>query len=111
MSRKRKPLNDSPARWKRIKKIYGLTREAYLKILQDQGGTCFVCERSPYEIRPRRHLAVDHDHKTGAIRGLLCFNCNHNVIGKLFRDNPRIAIRAVEYLQRKNNYGKIPDSM
>jgi len=61
------------ARAARLLKKYGLTVVQYQMILTIQGNTCAICERpqSPY-----RSLDVDHDHKTGRIRGLLCFLCN-----------------------------------
>jgi hypothetical protein len=111
MPKKRKPLSDSPARWKRIEKIYGLTKEDYQKILQDQRGICFICQRNPEQIKPRRHLAVDHCHTTGKIRGLLCFNCNHKLLGWYLRDNIATAKRIVEYLERTVSYGKINNNV
>jgi hypothetical protein len=104
----RKPLKDTKARWKRIEQKYGLTKEDYEAILQEQGGACFICRRTPYEIRPRRFLAVDHCHKTGRIRGLLCYSCNHRLIGYLIKDNIQMARRLVKYLSRKTDYGKVP---
>lgn len=107
--KKRKPLNDSPARWKRLRTTYGLTREDYYRILSEQNGVCYICERPPEAIRPRRHLAVDHDHKTGRIRGLLCFNCNHKLLGWIIRDNIGMVRRLLKYLTRRTTYGKIPE--
>jgi hypothetical protein len=112
MSRKplklRKPLNDSPARWKAIEKKFGLTREQYLDILRSQDGACFICQRTPAVIRPRRNLAVDHCHKTGRIRGLLCYACNHRLLGYLIKDDVEKAKRLLKYLTRKTDYGVIP---
>lgn len=51
---------------------YGISVEQYEAILRDQGGVCAICERPP----KTRRLHVDHDHKTGEIRGLLCYRCN-----------------------------------
>lgn len=104
----KKPLDDSPARWKRIKEKYGITREAYNEILQEQGGACFLCQRTPEQIRRRQNLAVDHDHDTGAIRGLLCYNCNHRVLPAI-RESVTYARRLVKYLSRKTSYGKVPE--
>lgn len=109
MPRKRKPLSDSPRRWKEIEKKYGLTREAYLSILAKQRGKCAICHRPPELIRPYRHLAVDHDHTTGRIRGLLCFVCNHKLLGWYIRDDVSKAKRLYDYLRKKHNYGKVPD--
>jgi len=47
-------------------------------MLQVQGGVCAICGNPP----KTRRLDVDHDHKTGVIRGLLCFTCNHHLLGK-----------------------------
>lgn len=62
---------------------YDITREQYLQLLALQGGKCYICNQLP---RTKR-LAVDHDHKTGEVRGLLCADmergCNHAVLGSL----------------------------
>jgi hypothetical protein len=62
---------------------YDITRADYLALLELQGGVCYVCGQTP---RSKR-LAVDHDHKTGIVRGLLCSDlergCNHAVLGSL----------------------------
>jgi hypothetical protein len=108
MARKRIPLRDTPARWKEIEKKYGLKKSDYEAILQEQEGTCFICLRSPYEIRPRRHLAVDHCHETGRIRGLLCYSCNHKLLGYLIKDDKGMARRLLKYLTRRTTYGSVP---
>ena len=109
---KRKPkkgLNDSPARWRAIKKKYGLGREDYFRILAEQGGVCFICQRDPLKIRPKRNLSVDHCHETGKIRGLLCYGCNHRLLGYHIKDRVELVQRLLEYLTRKVDYGKVPD--
>lgn len=60
-----------------IEKTYGLTAEEYDMLLERQGGKCAICRAKPKSQR----LAVDHDHKTGAVRGLLCSRCNHELMG------------------------------
>ena len=58
-----------------------------------------ACARSADQPRPEeRTLHVDHDHETGAIRGLLCFTCN-NALGD-FRDSSDLFHAAAEYLDR-----------
>ena len=54
---------------------YGVTQETYSKLLEAQQGRCAICGGSPSNTR-NNCLHVDHDHETGAIRGLLCNNCN-----------------------------------
>ena len=49
-----------------------LTDTEYLALLLRQGGRCAICGNPP----KNRRLHVDHDHRTGTVRGLLCFRCN-----------------------------------
>ena len=66
----------------------------YEHLLERQDGACGICGRDPDEMA--RSLAVDHDHLTGMVRGLLCINCNSG-LGQ-FKDSPDLLIRAAEYL-------------
>jgi hypothetical protein len=80
-----------------LKRKYGLTLEQYDAMLAAQGGVCAIC----HQPRPEeRTLHVDHDHATGAIRGLLCFTCN-NALGD-FRDSSDLFHAASEYLDRED---------
>lgn len=56
-----------------LKRTYGITLEDYNRMRERQNGVCKICKKPPNGKRP---LAVDHDHKTGVIRGLLCYGCN-----------------------------------
>jgi len=67
-----------------LMKRYGLTLEEYDAMLAFQDGRCYICDRKPRARDPR--LAVDHDHRTGAIRGLLCAICNHDQLGLMSED-------------------------
>jgi len=60
---------------KRQLEIYGLTEETYMKLLADQNGGCAICGKTEGNKR-RKRLAVDHDHESGIVRGLLCTTCN-----------------------------------
>lgn len=51
---------------------YGLTNSQYREMLERQGGKCRLCGKPPVN----NSLAVDHDHHTGRVRGLLCPRCN-----------------------------------
>jgi hypothetical protein len=67
-----------PERTERIKRQgwlrrrFAITLEAYETLFNAQGGACAICGRPEYT----RSLAVDHDHTTGVVRGLLCTRCN-----------------------------------
>jgi hypothetical protein len=80
----------------------GCTPEQYRKLLEQQDGKCAICgtsegHRSKY--RQICRLSVDHDHKTGIVRGLLCNNCNRG-LGR-FKDSAPILEAAVRYLKRE----------
>lgn len=59
---------------KHLKERYQLTIEDYNKLFQEQQGCCAICGKHQSELKHR--LNVDHNHKTGKIRGLLCPKCN-----------------------------------
>lgn len=73
---------------KDLKCRYGITSDTYKELLAQQQGVCAVCSRPETSKQDGkiRSLAVDHDHKTGKVRGLLCKACNL-AIG-LLNDNP-----------------------
>jgi hypothetical protein len=77
---------------------YGITVEQYDEMLALQGDRCAICRISSAEhVKTRQQiLAVDHDHKTGKVRGLLCTQCN-TALG-LFRDNSAFLIGAIYHL-------------
>ena len=81
-------------RRRNIHKLYKITLEQYEAMYRDQSGVCKIC--GALNIAGRR-LAVDHDHKTGRIRGLLCSRCNM-AIG-LFKDDLDLLRRAFEYVE------------
>jgi hypothetical protein len=58
---------------KRLKHLYGITRDEYYQIRDRQGGVCAICFAPP---PLNRRLDVDHCHLTGDVRGLLCTACN-----------------------------------
>lgn len=81
-----------------LKKMYGMTPEQYWALRDKQAGVCAICEEPEKMVRYGKvvNLAVDHCHKTGIVRGLLCSSCNRG-IGKL-KDSPKILKSALLYL-------------
>jgi Recombination endonuclease VII. len=64
------------ARWARIRRVYGLTKEQYDEL---NSGSCPICLREfTLSIRP----VIDHDHVSGEVRGILCSYCNHRLVGR-----------------------------
>lgn len=77
---------------------YNLTEEAYLVLLQAQHYKCKICGAETTD-KVKLNLCVDHDHKTGQIRGLLCGSCNQ-MLG-FAKENPVILLKAIQYLKGK----------
>lgn len=72
---------------------YGLTPEDYDELLDQQEGRCAICRR---KFTPSRRPQIDHDHKTGVVRGLLC-SWDNQLLG-LVRDNGTWLSQAASYL-------------
>lgn len=76
-----------------IEKKYGIQYSEYLALDAAQNGVCAIC-RNPCTCG--RKLAVDHDHATGKVRGLLCSRCNRGL--GLFKESPVYLQAAKDYL-------------
>lgn len=74
---------------------YGISQEQYEELLAKQEGCCAICGKTPEE--EGRNLAVDHDHSTGEIFGILCSVCNKILVGRIRA--PTAFQRAAEYLK------------
>jgi hypothetical protein len=101
--RSRAKASTPKAREQHYQRTFGISLEEYTRLLQAQEGKCAICgSTSP---GPQRKSAskppsfsVDHDHKTGAVRGLLCEKCNRG-LGQ-FEDDPARLIAALAYLRK-----------
>lgn len=80
-----------------VEKKYGITAAEYKALFIAQGGRCYICQRQAHSKR----LAVDHNHETGEVRGLLCADsergCNHAILGNI--KDLAMARRIVAYLE------------
>lgn len=90
MPRKRTKTYEE-ARGTRIR-AYGISVEDYNRMLEEQGGGCYLCGEAPQG----RALDIDHDHITGKVRGLLC--SSHNRAIGLMKDDPEMMLKAHQYL-------------
>lgn len=83
-----------------LKRDYGISLEDYNELLTRQEYRCAICGRPDGDERGNnngsKRLAVDHDHETEEVRGLLCSMCNKG-IGSL-DDSPELLLKAYEYL-------------
>jgi len=73
---------------------YGLTSSAFSTLLRGQKNRCAICR---HKFTMDKKPAVDHDHKTGKVRGLLCTNCNR-VLGNA-KDDVNVLFTAIQYLE------------
>lgn len=74
---------------------YGLTPDDYQRMFKEQGGVCYLCKRP--QSKGRKNLSVDHDHRTGRVRALLCTRCNVGLAQ--FDDNVEVMAAAIAYVE------------
>jgi hypothetical protein len=79
------------------KSRYGITDEQYDHMLKAQSFGCKICGTHHF---PYKGPCVDHDHTTGKVRGLLCFNCNRGI--GAFKEDVAIVEKALKYLQSQD---------
>ena len=79
-----------------IKSNYGLSHEDWLKMWENQNGKCAICGKL---FSTPSNIYVDHNHRTGEVRGLLCQKCNYG-IGYL-NDDLQLIRRAIKYLKER----------
>lgn len=86
--------------YKRLKYIYGVSLEDIKQIYKIQNELCAICGGK--QIKGTNawgvDLHIDHNHKNGKVRGLLCRNCNTGI--GLFDDNPELLLKAIKYLEK-----------
>jgi hypothetical protein len=82
-----------------LKAQHGIGLRTYRKLLAEQSGKCAICRQvETARLKGKiRDLAVDHNHETGRIRGLLCFRCN--VLLGQAEDNVELLQEAIAYLE------------
>ena len=87
----------------KLKANFGLSEAGYVALLDAQNGVCAICHHGETKWDTRcgrvRYLAVDHDHVTGKVRGLLCAKCN-TTLGNV-SDNPELLRRSASYLEQR----------
>lgn len=91
-------VKTSKSRKSHLKNKYDLSTEDYNKLFDNQCGYCYICLTNQKDLNKR--LAVDHCHKTGKIRALLCSNCNL-ALGQM-KDSTFLLQRMIEYLNKFN---------
>ncbi len=87
-------------RMQSLKRKFGITVEDYERMWDDQRGLCAICDKPETKVVKGRlnWLSVDHNHDTGAVRGLLCSRCNAGI--GWMQDDPELLRAAANYLDR-----------
>lgn len=80
----------------KLKQLYNISLNEYNNMLISQNGKCLICGMDLKN--SKRGFAVDHDHKTGKVRGLLCHLCNTG-LGN-FKDSVSLLHKAISYLDK-----------
>lgn len=88
--------------FKEMTRTYGITREEYENLVEEQKNVCRICGNPETSTRNGnvRLLAVDHNHTTGKVRGLLCSRCNVGL--GYFKDDPELLEKAIEYIRESS---------
>lgn len=81
-----------------LQRKYGITLAQYNKMHLEQGNLCAICQE---ENNINHRLYVDHNHKTGKVRALLCQRCNL-IIG-MAKEKPQVLLKIIEYLIKDQN--------
>ena len=84
-----------------MRQNYGLEYHEYLSMVEEHKGVCAICGAQPPVGQHKKRLNIDHCHKTGAVRGLLCDLCNR-ALG-LMRDDVTLLDKAINYLNKYAN--------
>jgi hypothetical protein len=101
-----KENNPTKTREYKLLKVFGITHSQYEEMHSNQNGVCAICFQPESAIMygETMNLAVDHDHATGEIRGLLCGNCN-NGLGR-FKDDIGLLQQAILYIEKARPEGR-----
>lgn len=78
-----------------LKRDFGISLEQYNQLLKTQDNSCAICKTN--QSQQRIMMAVDHDHTSNKIRGLLCDLCNRGI--GLLKDDPMLLDRASSYIR------------
>ncbi len=86
-------------------RMFNISLKQYMNMLNEQNNRCLICGRNfndIYRNTKKNHIyytpRIDHDHKSGHVRGILCHHCNI-ALGS-FNENPLILIRAIKYIRK-----------
>lgn len=97
IQRKHRKIDPNVIRESNLRRSFDIGIAEYDIMMNNQNNRCAICKK--HQSEEKRRFAVDHDHVTGRIRGLLCINCNRGL--GAFMDSDEMIERAVLYLKGK----------
>lgn len=89
---KHRTIINEKSTWSYLRRTYGVTQTDYNNMMRLQNSACKICKEKPLS-----KLCVDHDHKTGKVRGLLCHSCN-NSLG-LLKESISVLQSMIQYIE------------
>lgn len=95
LAKKKERCSKEYNRERNLMNNFGITTEDYEKLYNEQKGLCAICGCPPW---PNKPLHVDHNHKTGEVRALLCHHCNIGL--GMFKDDISKLKHAIDYLNK-----------
>lgn len=96
---KNRDARRTQAKWGVLKMERGMSRDEFIALFESQGGSCAICSGElsfALDTEPKKRACVDHCHRSGKVRGILCVRCNQGI--GLLQDSSLIASSAARYL-------------
>jgi hypothetical protein len=95
------PIIKNNRKFYQIKKNYNLSETDFNNMIINQNNKCLICNKEfKFKDDSNKHIHIDHNHKTGNVRGLLCPKCN--LLLGICNDNVEILKSAIQYLKEHN---------
>jgi len=94
-------IKEKRLNWDSTFKKFGITAKEYHELVAKQNGVCAICQSDSCGRKGSTRLCIDHDHKTGKVRGLLCNACNVS-LGAM-GDDPERLLKAYSYLLKNKS--------
>jgi hypothetical protein len=87
--------------WVHFSKVYGISKEMFMEILDNQNHNCPICHKRIF-LNVRNKIHIDHDHNTGLVRGIVHSGCNTKIISAVENYGLGPIHRAIQYIELNN---------
>lgn len=93
-----RPCEVERVRKRKLVRVYGISVDEFEEMKRKQGLLCYLCSKAIKESGKKAdRICIDHDHKTGKVRALLCFKCNVGLA--MFDENSEVMVKAAAYVK------------